>query len=354
MGIRYGHHQQQLEGEIRSNTNDYNSAEAQLRVELSSLNRAIDLKSQGTIDLNLKIRKLQNHSKDNQSEIDRLRKALADSESTNGIYRRKHLQLEEEADNISRIKKGNEGTSLKLQVELGNSSRESDEAKRRFLELEAKYDSLAELYENEKANGDLLSRTLSKKEDNLHQLKQTKSVVEKELDREMELHSAVSTDKRIIEEQLKKKELELAYSQKKINELHSLNEYKTAKEAELKGQLTSAEMNTLEYREHLRKLEQEKDMLARIADEHKKDAELTKKLRENELSNSIQLLTEKKRLENVIKDKELESSIAKRDLHMIQETHQEMIEDNFNKEREVEALKEHADVLSSQNKTVWQ
>ena len=277
---------------------------------------------------------------------------MADSEATNDIYRRKHLQLEEEAENLLKIKKGNESQSLKLQVELGNSNRESDEAKRKFFELEAKFDTLSELYEKEKLNGDVLSRSLTKKEDELLQLKQTKAVVEKEIDREMELHSAVSTDKKIIEEQLKKKEMELVLSQKKINELHSLNDYKTAKEAELKGQLTSAEMNTLEYRENLRKLEQEKELLARIADEHKKEAELTKKVRENELNHSIQLLTEKKRLENVIKDKELESSMAKRDLHIIQETHQDVIEDKFNKEREVEALKEHADVLSSQNKTV--
>jgi hypothetical protein len=169
----------------------------------------------------------------------------------------------------------------------------------------------------------------------------------------MELHSAVSTDKKIIEEQLRKKEYELNLSKKKINELQSINEYKSSKEIELKGKLSSAEKNAVEYREHLLKVEHEKQLYAKIADEHKKESEITKKYRDDELSHSIQLLSEKKKLESVIKDKELEASIAKRNLYIIQETHQEVIEDKFNKEREVEALKEHADVLSSQNKTVY-
>ena len=169
----------------------------------------------------------------------------------------------------------------------------------------------------------------------------------------MKLHPKVSTDKKIIEDQLRRKEIDLMLKQKKIDELKSINDMITTKEAQLKHQINSTELSTLEYREQLKKVEQEKLMYERIADHNKKDADLNKKIRESEMTHSIELLTEKKRLEEKLKDKQLEATIAKRDLNYIQESHHEVLEDKFNRERELEALKDHADVLSSQNYSVY-
>lgn len=340
---------QQLEKDIYTSCNDFSSKETHYKIELNSVNRSIEARAQESLELSLNIRRLQNASTDNQLEIAHLTKTIEEAEYLGNELRKKNLLLEEEIDHMSRGKKENESHGLRLQVETNSVNREYEETKKKYLELDARYEGLSELYYKAKNSSEILSKSLNRKEDELSIVKETKQAIEKDIDREIDLHSQTSTDKKIMEEQLKRKEIDLMLKNKKIDELKSISDIISTKETQLKHQINSTELSTIEYREQLKKAEQEKQLYEKIADHNKKDAELNKKIRESEMTHSIELLTDKKRLEERLKDKMIEATIAKRDLNYVQESHHEVLEDKLNKERELEALKEHADILSSQN-----
>ena len=146
--------------------------------------------------------------------------------------------------------------------------------------------------------------------------------------------------------------MELIKAEKKAEEYNNLLSYNEMKEEQLKKQLSNAEINSIEYKSKFMEVKKEKEIYEILAEKNKREDEENRRQRHAYLSNSVALMEEKKKLESKLYNKEIEASHAKRDLNLIQETHEEVLEDKHQKESELEAMKEHAEVLFNQNKSV--
>lgn len=289
-----------------------------LKQEINTTKSMLTSKNSEISDLTFNVQKMGKQADQGDAEKARLKEMIAALEMENEDLKRGKSRIEDECA-----------------YALTEKNAKLEELTNKFNDIEKRIDNLHGLYTKEKEKGLQLEGTLEKRNAELLKLKDNTMM-----------------DQSMLEEQLKRRELELAKLAKKEEEYNSLIKYKEAKEEEIKRQLTDAEISSLEYKDQLRKTQREKETYEALAERRKKEAELNKKLRESQLTQSIDLLKEKKSLEGKLLEKEIEANRAKRDLNMIKDTHEGLVEDKFNKEREIEALREHVGVLSSQNETV--
>ncbi len=114
------------------------------------------------------------------------------------------------------------------------------------------------------------------------------------------------------------------------------------------------ESKNYEAKDKVRKLERENQTLGYLAESHKKEAMVNRRLREDEAERNIELSMGKRSLEKRAREKEFEAYSALQEKDRIAERQGELLEENYYKSQELDALKEHADVLDSQNYKVTQ
>jgi chromosome segregation ATPase len=290
-----------------------------LKQEINTTKSMLNSKSNEISDLSFNVQKMGKQADQGDAEKAHLKEMIAALEMENDDLKRGKDRIEDECA-----------------YALTEKNAKLEELTNKFNDIEKRIDNLHGLYTKEKEKGMQLEGTLEKRNGELQKLKENALM-----------------DNSMLEDQLKRKEYELIKLTKKEEEYNSLIKYKEAKEEEIKRQLTDAEISSLEYKDQLRKTQKEKETYEALADKRKREAEMNKKLRESQLTQSIDLLKEKKNLEGKLLEKEIEANRAKRDLNIIKDTHEDLVEDKFNKEKEIEALKEHLEVLSSQNQTVY-
>jgi len=320
--------------------------------ELSTVNMALYSKDKETKSLDLETSKLKEQINNQDLEIYKLKKALESSESANDLLQEKNNHLMEDISSLAKNKNYVEQDNIKIQHEKEKVSSLTEDYRKKCLELEARLDTINELYEKEKLNNATLNRELDRKDTELMVIKDARNTAQKELDKAMDWHSASSNEKKSVETQLRIKELELQRSEKKVEELSSLLNFKEYKEEDLKKKLTGAEIESYDVKEKLRKVQKDKELYEAIADRSRKEAELNKQLRQSSLGNTVELINEKKKLESKLLEKEIEASRAKRELNLVKDTHEGILEDKIQKEMELNAIKDHVNVLESQNMTL--
>ena len=119
-----------------------------------------------------------------------------------------------------------------------------------------------------------------------------------------------------------------------------------------KATLTVTEDQTLETREETQKLQKDNDVLQSLLEKYKGDASFHKKVRDNEVVKKLEIEQEKKRLEREVLDKEIETRNVKKELEKVQEHKEILLDSHYQMNQELDALKEHAELLESQNKNV--
>lgn len=100
------------------------------------------------------------------------------------------------------------------------------------------------------------------------------------------------------------------------------------------------------------RLVKENNTLHDLLDKYRNDVEIHKKLREEQIVKKYELEQEKKRLEREALSKDIEARSAKRELEKVQGTKERLVGEHYQLNQELEALKEHAEVLESQNSNV--
>ena len=267
-----------------------------------------------------------------ESEVQKLKAINNDKDEALLLYKQKANILEEDILNIKKEKAKSEYNKDQL---IKERDIKIIELKKKIKDMESQAGILEESYANEKSKRMASEQMLEKREH--------------ELARSQEL---LNTDKKVLEAQLKKKELEILRMEKKVEEIgHTIN-YKASQEVTLKHQLSSAEKIAEEYKNQMKKAVQDKELYESIAEKNRIEADTNKKLREAQLNQSIGLLKEKKTLEEKLYEKEYEASKIKKDLNIIQTNQEELIQEKIMKEQEVEALREHTEVLLGQNQVV--
>eukprot|EP00826_Nyctotherus_ovalis_P047227 TRINITY_DN5406_c0_g1_i8.p1 TRINITY_DN5406_c0_g1~~TRINITY_DN5406_c0_g1_i8.p1 ORF type:complete len:329 (-),score=128.81 TRINITY_DN5406_c0_g1_i8:305-1291(-) len=133
-----------------------------------------------------------------------------------------------------------------------------------------------------------------------------------------------------------------------LSKMESNEEYMDS----LNGKVGKAEENLIRADGEISRLQKENESLHGLLERYRNDAEMYKKLREEQTLKKYELEQMKSRLEKEAKSKELEARNAKRQLDQVKGSQDKLMNDHYQLNQELEALKEHAEVLETQNDNV--
>lgn len=127
------------------------------------------------------------------------------------------------------------------------------------------------------------------------------------------------------------------------------------KEKELrmvKSTLGVSEKRMVDAMEQAKRMRKENELLQSLLDKHRNDAETQKRLREQEAIRKLEIAQAKKRLEQEVLARDLEARSAKKELEIVQVNKERLLDNHLQLSGELDALKEHAGLLESQNSNV--
>ena len=120
----------------------------------------------------------------------------------------------------------------------------------------------------------------------------------------------------------------------------------------ISSKLGYAEDRKASAMDQLRKIKIDNENLQALLDNYRDEANKEKQLRNEEVAQKYRLEEEKERLFRIAKNKEFEAQSAKRELEKYNDSHYQLLEEKSMISQELEALKNHAAVLESQNHNV--
>lgn len=222
----------------------------------------------------------------------------------------------------------------------------------------------------DKTGKELESINLSRKLDNLtrdieiaksHLLlknKELESVREGRMLNQKDADILVHSNKKLLDDRNLKdvniKELEMNAAKLKAN-LDATLSLLDSKEKNLKDArlgLISTEQRSTEAKAELYKVKRDNETLNSLLGKYRVDVDFQKRLTEDEIKKKGELEIEKKKLETEAKLKEYEAKKAKEQLSIVQDTHEALLDSKMQLNQELDAIKDHTDLLESQNRKV--
>ncbi len=173
-----------------------------------------------------------------------------------------------------------------------------------------------------------------------------------EADQLLGLNARLEEDTRVLELTIRDTDQQLAKQRQKLDDTQVLL---SANEKELltsKSSLNYADGKALDTFEQARKVQRDNEVLQSLLDKYRNDVEMQRRLRIAETSKKIELEQEKKLLEREVINKELEAHSVKKELERVHINKDRLLDDHQQLSQELGAVKEHADLLQSQNYTV--
>jgi len=275
------------------------------------------------------------------------------------------LKLGEDTKKFEEISQNNEKSKVELQADLENLKKTKEV-------LQNELESLWLL--NEKAHKDVRKAeesstekyneacTLQRKIDDLkteielYNVNIEKKKTELELAREAKnLKEGDSYELSNRNQELEKQVSELSDSlrkaEEKADELSKIFDYEISEVTQKGNELASIRENLISS--DIKRLKEDNEGLKLLLEKYRQDAEAEKRLREEETFARIEIAKEKERIEREALSKDLEARSAERELARIKETHDQILEDKLAATEELNAIKEHVDLLESQNNQVF-
>lgn len=219
-------------------------------------------------------------------------------------------------------------------------------------EYERELHSLETELQRTRLEGDALKRNCAAKDKELENLENSRLVLRRELD-------SLKGDCARYEDQLDEREHKIKDMEGQLAELNNHLTITISKVESrenyinsLNDKVTKAEEKSIRSEGELSRLKKENDSLHNLLDKYREDVETQKKYREDQMLEKYELEQQRKQLEREALSKDIEARTAKRELEKIQETKDRLMGDRYQLNQELEALKEHAELLESQNDNV--
>ena len=219
-------------------------------------------------------------------------------------------------------------------------------------DLTDKYHILEGKYKDLQLENDVLRRTNSVKEQQISDVESSRRVAQNEIEvlrgncNQYEAHLD-NRDRKIkdMEDQLAELNSHLTITLSKID---SRENYITT----LNEKNVKAEERAIRAEGELIRLQNECKTLKDLLGKYRSDIEVQKKLREDQIFQKYELEQQKKKLEREALSKDIEARTAKRELEMVQGSKGRLLDERYQLNQELEALKEHAEILETQNSNV--
>ncbi len=190
------------------------------------------------------------------------------------------------------------------------------------------------------------------KEKEIEAARQARKYTQSEADALIVKSNRLQDEKDMLTKKMNDLDLQLRLANRKLDDVSVLIDAKDKELKSVKSGATYAETKEYATREELRKLKTENETLEILLNKYRNDVEFQKKLRDEEAMRKYQLEEEKKRLSREALLKDIEARTAKKELEKYQDSHERLLEEKVQVAQELEAVKEHADLLESQNATV--
>lgn len=252
----------------------------------------------------------------------------------------RNLATEVEIVRDGKIAAQREATLAKEEAKLSPMKERS-----KTIEIELENQRLQRKYDEVRDHVHLLTVEKSRLETEVDLAREGKRARERELDLMMGSRSAEKA-KRELERKNIDLELELIRTRRKYEDVTSLVDNKEKELNQARRLLDYEESRNSDVKDKVRQLEREKDTLEYMAEKNKKDAELNRKLAMSEMDRNLELSRSKKEVERKAVESELEAMRAKREKARLEE----LAESGYMNSEELEAVKEHAEVLGYQNR----
>lgn len=289
---------------------------------------------------------------DKLKETANLRSKIAklEDELKNAHLLNRELQNKIEDISAQNISAHNEIDSLVLMNEKLTKFNNEEIVKGR--NLTDQYHILEGRFHDLQVENDLIKRSNTTKDQQIGDLDNSRRVAQKEID--------------VLRGNCAQYEVQLDNRDRKIkdmeNQLSDLNNHLTVTLSKVESRENyintlneknvKTEERAIRAESELNKLDKENNSLHDLLDKYRNDVEIHKKLREEQILKKYELEQEKKRLEREALNKDIEARTAKRELEKIQDTKQRLMGEHLYLNQELEALKEHAELLESQNSNV--
>lgn len=285
-------------------------------------------------------------------EVDKLKKEIAQYEADNASLLLQKRNVEGDLTQARDTRKTAEAEVdhlLRLNDQLTKKQADT-ETRLRESELElARLSRTLEAAELEQARAD---RDVAQAEKDLELARDGRRLNQSEVDQQLALNSRLQNEKASLVQRQQDLEGELLRTGQKLDDNLAFLGAKEKELRNIRGSTTVAEDKGYVASEELRKAQKENESLHLLLDKYRDDVDFQRKLREEESLRKLQLEDEKKRLENEALAKSIEARSAKRQLEAVQDQHIQLIDQKGQLASELDALKQHANLLESQNVTV--
>lgn len=323
-----------------------------LQSDIRVLNASIDEKRILIKDLNSELLALKDLTNAKNLEISRVKHELEEGIARNNELKKSKRHLEDEWS-IESDKKKN------ANIEIDRLNVLNDELSKAEADVAGKAkDNELEIYRLSKRidelNGQITDTEEIKKQKEI-ELRVTfedKENNQKEIDRLLLLNDDYAKDNKSLDSKSKELEYEILKVNKRLDSTFDDIGFKDKDLKQLRAGLSYAQEKGYENKEQIKKVQKDNEFLQSLLEKYRGDIDFQRRLRNEEVSKKIELEQEKKLLEREVMSKQLEAHSAKKELEKIQDVKERLLDDHYQMNQELGALKDHAGLLESQNKNV--
>ena len=285
-------------------------------------------------------------------EIEQLKKDLAQYEADNAALQQQKRGVEADLALTRDSKKAAENETDHLLLLNDQLNKKQADTEARLRDSEAELGRLSRALEAAELEHARAQREVDQAEKDLDIARQGRKLNQAEADKQLVLNNRLQDEKAQLLQRNKDLDLQVQRASQKLDETLSVVTMKEKELRNVRSGAAIAEDKGLAATDELRKAQKENESLHLLLDKYRDDVDFQKKLREEEALKKYQLADEKKRLEREALTKSLEARSAQRELEVVQDRHEQLLGEKEQLATELDAMKQHAGVLESQNVTV--
>ncbi len=320
--------------------------------DLRAINDSLSAKQREAKDIDAEIYAYKGLLEDKGAEVARLRKELAQRQDENLVLAKQRRNAETDVLSLSASKKAAESDADHLAAINDKLMNEKAEAEARERDSAVEAAGLRRQVDELEAKVALARKEKDQRAAELDVVLDTKKSGLDEADRLASFNSKLQAENQDLSNMAKDTEIQLMKAKQKYEDSLALLDAKEKELARARSGLSYTENRSTGAGAELYKLKQDNETLQRLLDSYRKDVDFQKKLREIESGKKMELELEKRRLENEALSKDIEARTAKKELEKVKDSHDMLLDSRLQMNEELSAMKEHADLLESQNFSV--
>ena len=324
-----------------------------LQTDSRVLRSTLEAKDAELRDIRANIASYKTLADEKNYEIERLKKDAAQFDVENASLLRQKRNAETDLALAHDTKSVAENESQRLLLENDQLAKKQADAETNLHATDLEIARLSRAIEAAELEYGREQREVTQAERDLDLARQGRKLNQAEADKQLVLNSRLQEEKEALALRTKDLDLQVLRANQKLDDALALLATREKELRDMRAGTAYADEKGYAVTEQLRKAQKENETLHILLGKYRDDVDYHKRLREEESLKKYQLSAEKKRLEREALSKSIEAQSAKRELERVQDKHEQILGEKDQLTDELDAMKQHANVLESQNVTVY-